>query len=130
MLMNNIYRINKSDFEDARLLFSLSPELITLYDSFMSIKCSYNEDLNDVMCTPRPRTIKLFFRNININLKFIRNEVSFFPSTDATNYIIDQITAFIKYNLKVAKQNMICEKKYKFTSEGCLSYKDPSLIYN
>ena len=127
--MNNIYKITKSDFEDARIKFNLPPEIITLYDSFMNIKESWEEEFYTIMAVPKPREIKLFFRNTNTHLKYIRNEINSFPKSAATVYIDQQMTTFIKYNLKVAKLNMLEEKPYTFVSDGEMNHKEIKAYY-
>lgn len=121
-IVNNIYAINNTDFTDIRLKFNIPSNYSSLYDTFRAIISSYNDELNDVLILSKPRNLKLFFRNINTRLKFIRNEMTQMKSGDAKDYIINEITLFIKYNLKIAKSCYKEEKVYEFESGGCLDH--------
>lgn len=128
MIQENIYHVTKEDFDDVRVSTKLSLLLHNKYTEFKMIKDFYDDDLSDVLILSRPRSLKLFFRNINNRLKFIFDEIKKMPKSEVSYKvklrILIEIDTFIKRNIVLARQFMKQEKVYSFESEGILHNDD------
>lgn len=128
MIQENIYHVTKEDFDDVRVSTKLSLLLHNKYTEFKMIKDFYDDELSDVLILSRPRSLKLFFRNINNRLKFIFDEIKKMPKSEVSYKvklrILIEIDTFIKRNIVLARQFMKQEKVYSFESEGFLHNDD------